>query len=152
MRIEAEARAAAKRVEAQAEADAIKARGEAEASSIRAKGLADAEAKDKLAEAMKKYGEAAVVELVISRLPEIMSAVAKPMEQIDKITVIDNGGNQGASKVAKVVSDVTLNGFDVLNDLTGVDVAALMRNFVEKSKTEAKEEEAVPNLQYTVEE
>ena len=83
---------------------------------------------------MKKYGEAAVVELVVSRLPEIMGAISKPMEQIDKITVIDNGGGKGASKVAKTVSDVALGGFDVLNDLTGVDVTQMLKNFVERSK------------------
>ena len=82
---------------------------------------------------MKKYGDAAVVEMVVQRLPEIMSAVARPMENIDKITVIDNGGQQGASKVAKVVPDVAMNGFSVLNDLTGVDVAAMMRAFAAKN-------------------
>ena len=132
-KIEAEAQAEARRVEAQAEADAIRARGEAEAEAIRAKGLAEAAAKDRMAEAMKKYGDAAVVEMIVNQLPEIMSAVSKPMEQIEKITVIDNGGDKGASKVAKVVSDVALNGFEVLNDLTGVDVSELLRNFVEKS-------------------
>ena len=133
MRIEAQAQAEARRVEAQAEADAIRAKGMAEAEAIKAKGIAEAEAKDKLAEAMKKYGDAAVVEMVVQRLPEIMSAVARPMENIDKITVIDNGGQQGASKVAKVVSDVAMNGFSVLNDLTGVDVAAMMRAFAAKN-------------------
>ena len=133
MRIEAQAQAEAKRVEAQAEADAIRAKSMAEAEAIKAKGIAEAEAKDKLAEAMKKYGDAAVVEMVVQRLPEIMSAVARPMENIDKITVIDNGGQQGASKVAKVVSDVAMNGFSVLNDLTGVDVAAMMRAFAAKN-------------------
>ena len=133
IKVEAEARAEARRYEAQAEADAIKAKGSAEADAIRAKGIADAEAKDRLAEAMKKYGEAAVVEMVIERLPEIMGAVAKPMEQIDKITVIDNGGKDGASKVAKTVSDIAANGFEVLNDLTGIDLAQILRNFANQS-------------------
>lgn len=135
MRIEAQAQAEARRVQAEAEADAIRAKGVAEAEAIKAKGIAEAEAKDKLAEAMKKYGDAAVVEMVVQRMPEIMSAVAKPMENIDKITVIDNGGEQGASKVAKVVSDVAMDGFQVLNDLTGVDVAALLRSFADKGQT-----------------
>ena len=133
LKLEAEAKAEARRLEAQAEADAIRVRGEAEAEAIRAKGIADAEAKDRLAVAMEKYGEAAVVEMVIERLPEIMGAVSKPMEQIDKITVIDNGGKEGASKIAKTVSDVAANGFEVLNDLTGIDLAKMMRNFVDKS-------------------
>ena len=133
MKLEALAKAEARRVEAQAEADAIRARGEAEADATKAKGIADAEAKDRLAEAMKKYGEAAVVEMVIQQLPEIMGAVSKPMEQIDHITVIDNGGSEGASKVAKTVSDIAMNGFTVLKDLTGIDLTQLMKNFVDQS-------------------
>ncbi len=138
MKLEAQAKAEARRMEAQAEADAIKAKGEAEADAIRAKGIADAEAKDRLAVAMEKYGEAAVVEMVIERLPEIMGAVSKPMEQIDKITVIDSGGKEGASKVAKTVSDIAANGFEVLNDLTGIDLAQMMRNFVDRSSPDAQ--------------
>ena len=138
MKLEAQAKAEARRMEAQAEADAIKAKGEAEADAIRAKGIADAEAKDRLAVAMEKYGEAAVVEMVIERLPEIMGAVSKPMEQIDKITVIDNGGKEGASKVAKTVSAIAANGFEVLNDLTGIDLAQMMRNFVDRSSPDAQ--------------
>ncbi len=140
MKLEALAKAEARRVEAQAEADAIRARGEAEADATKAKGIADAEAKDRLAEAMKKYGEAAVVEMVIQRLPEIMGAVSKPMEQIDHITVIDNGGSEGASKVAKTVSDIAMNGFTVLKDLTGIDLTQLMKNFVDQSGNPADKE------------
>ena len=140
MKLEALAKAEARRVEAQAEADAIRARGEAEAEATKAKGIADAEAKDRLAEAMKKYGEAAVVEMVIQQLPEIMGAVSKPMEQIDHITVIDNGGSEGASKVAKTVSDVATNGFTVLKDLTGVDIAQMMKNFAAKAGGASSEE------------
>ena len=140
MKLEALAKAEARRVEAQAEADAIRARGEAEAEATKAKGIADAEAKDRLAEAMKKYGEAAVVEMVIQQLPEIMGAVSKPMEQIVHITVIDNGGSEGASKVAKTVSDVASNGFTVLKDLTGVDIAQMMKNFAAKAGGASSEE------------
>lgn len=138
MKIEAEAKAEARRVEAMAEAEAIRSKGIAEAEAIKAKGLAEAEAKDRLAEAMKKYGDAAIVEMIVNQLPEIMAAVSKPMEQIDKITVIDNGGSQGTSKVAKIVSDVAVNGFDVLGQLTGIDIVKLMKNYVDKSgnKTE----------------
>lgn len=133
MKIEAEANAEAKRVEAMAEAEAIRTKGIAEAEAIKAKGLAEAEAKDRLAEAMKKYGDAAIVEMIVKQLPDIMAAVSKPMEQIDKITVIDNGGSQGTSKVAKIVSDVAVNGFDVLGQLTGIDIAKIMKNYVDKS-------------------
>lgn len=146
----AQAEAESIKIKAQAEAEAIIAKGKAEAESIKAKGLADAEAKSKLAEAMSKYEEAAIVELMISRMPEIMKEVAKPMEQVEKITIIDNGGTGGASKVSKMVTDVTANGFQVLKDVTGLDVVDLINKVVNKEtenksmqydKTEKKDEE-----------
>ena len=117
---EAEARAQALKIEAQAEA-------------LKAKGIAEAEAKDRLAEAMEKYGEAAMMSMVVERLPEIMAQIAKPMEQIDKITVIDNGSGDGGSKVSKIVSDVAANGFEVLKDLTGADLGEVVRTIANKN-------------------
>ena len=52
---------------------------------------------------------------------------------VDKLTVIDNGGNQGASKVSKIVTDVAANGFEVLKDLTGVDLSQVINDFVNKN-------------------
>ncbi|MCB7552822.1 flotillin family protein, partial [Escherichia coli] len=77
LKIEAQARADAKLLEAKAEAEAIRAQGEAEAEALKAKGIAEAEAKDRLAEAMEKYGEAAMMSMVVERLPEIMAQIAK---------------------------------------------------------------------------
>lgn len=139
IRIEAQARAEAKKIEAQADAQAIRLKGEADADAIRAKGIAEADAKNKLADAMAKYGEAAVVEMLIGKLPEIMGQVAKPMENIDKITVIDTGngeGGNGASKVARTVTNVAGTGFEVLKELTGLDVAQIMRKFAEKNRSQ----------------
>jgi len=134
IRIEAMARAEARKIEAQAEAEAIRLKGEADADAIRAKGIAEADAKNKLADALAKYGEAAVVEMLISRLPEIVGQVARPMENIDKITVIDTGnGDGGASKVARTVTNVAGTGFEVLKDLTGLDVTEMLKGFTKKT-------------------
>ena len=104
-----------------------------ETEALKAKGIAEAEAKDRLAEAMEKYGEAAMMSMVVERLPEIMAQIAKPMEQIDKITVIDNGSGDGGSKVSKIVSDVAANGFEVLKDLTGADLGEVVRTIANKN-------------------
>lgn len=136
IRIEAFAKAEAKKIEALADAEAIKARGEAEALSIKAKGIAEAEAKDRLADAMAKYGEAAIVEMLISKLPEIMSEISKPMSNIDKITVIDTGSNgNSTSKIPKTVTDVAGSGFEVINDLTGIDISEVIKSFIKKNST-----------------
>ncbi|MBU5436521.1 flotillin [Tissierella sp. MSJ-40] len=132
IRIKAVAEADALKIAAMAEAEAIKARGIAEAEAIKAKGIAEAESKDRLAQAMAKYEDAAVVELVVSKLPEIMAAISKPMEQIDKITIIDNGGKEGGSKLTKLVTDVTTNGFQVLKDTTGLDLTEIITSLTTK--------------------
>lgn len=141
IRIRAVAEADALKIEAVAEAEAIKARGLAEADAIKARGLAEAEAKDKLAEAMAKYGEAAIVELIISRLPEMMTAVSKPLEQVDKITIIDNGGSEGASKLTRLITDVTTNGFQTVKDITGIDINEIIKDYTNKNKNEVEAEE-----------
>ena len=71
-------------------ADAIAAKGKAEAEAIAAKGLAEAEAIDKKAEAMKKYGQAAMMEMIVKALPDMAAAIAEPLGQIDKVTIIDS--------------------------------------------------------------
>ena len=137
---EAEAEAEKIRIEAiaKAEAEAIRAKGQAEAEAIKAKGIAEAEAKDRLADAMSKYGEAAIAEMLISSLPQIMEQVAKPMSNIDKITVIDTGdGKGGASSIAKTVTNVVGSGFEVLKDLTGLDVSEILKSYI-KSKENGK--------------
>lgn len=150
IRIQAIAKAEAKKIEAEAEASAIRVRGEAEASAIKAKGIAEAEAKDRLADAMAKYGEAAVVEMLISRLPNIMEEISKPMANIDKITVIDTGdGKGGASNIAKTVTNVAGTGFEVIKDLTGLDVSEMLKSFVKKKDDKIDLKDIVESLNET---
>ena len=71
----------------------------------------------------------------------ILAQVAKPMSSIDKITVIDTGegsSNTGASKIAKTVTNVAGTGFEVLKDLTGLDVTELMKKFTQKDSSPAQ--------------
>ena len=85
---------------------------------------------------MAKYGEAAIVEMLISKLPEIMSEISKPMSNIDKITVIDTGSNgNSTSKIPKTVIDVAGSGFEVINDLTGIDISEVIKSFIKKNST-----------------
>ena len=87
-------------IERQREAEGIRAVGEAEAEAIRLKALAEAEGIDKKAEAMKKYGEAAVIEMIMAALPEIAKNVAEPLSKVDKITMYGEGNS------AKLLSDI----------------------------------------------
>ncbi len=112
---------------AQAEAD--RAKGLAEAAVREAQGLAEALAMEKKAEAWQKYSEAAIMQILAPILPEIARAVAEPLGKIDRITLINSGGEEGGigvskltAEVAKVISQVP----PVVESLTGVNVAGLV--------------------------
>ena len=83
----AEQEAAGIKAKYDAEAAGIEAKGLAEAESIRAKGIAEAEAMEKKAEAYKKYNGAAMAEMMIRIMPQMAAEIAKPLSQIDKITM-----------------------------------------------------------------
>jgi flotillin len=125
MKVQAEAAgdAEAKRMVGIGEAEAQKARGLAEAEVIRAKGEADAGAMSRKAEAWDLYTQAAILQLFIERMPEIAKAVAEPLTRMEKMVVINNGGN-GSAGAAKVTQDVTAMMAqipEVLKTLSGVD-------------------------------
>ena len=110
------------------EAEGIKAKGEAEAAAIQAKGIAEAEAMEKKAEAMKKYGQAAMLEMIIKTLPEMAKAVAEPLSSIDKITIIDSGdGKGGASAVGGYVPNVLAKTLESVKETTGIDLKEVMK-------------------------
>lgn len=126
---EAEAIEGAKRGEAeklrrQAVADAVEREGAAEAAAILARGQAEAEALDARSDAFAKYGEAAILEMLVKVLPDVVGAAAAPLSSVDKMTVIssDGPGAIGKSVAANVAQGLQLSG-----DLTGIDVAALLR-------------------------
>jgi flotillin len=110
------------------EAEGIRAIGEAEAEAIRAKGIAEAEAIDKKAEAMKKYGQAAMMEMIVKALPEMAKAVAEPLNSIDKVTIIDSGnGSSGVSSMGSYVPSVLAKTIETIKETTGVDITEIMK-------------------------
>jgi len=124
---EAEAQQFAIEAEAKARAEGARAEGTAEAEVIRAKGLAEAEAKEKLAEAFEKYGEAAVLDILATMLPEFAGRIAEPIGKIDKISVVDTGGGQGAGRVASYVTELMASSNEMLGNVAGIDINALAK-------------------------
>ena len=133
---EAEQRALAQNAESDAvryrleqEAAGIKAQGEAEAYAIQKKGEAEAQAMDKKAEAYKKYNNAAVMQMMIEVLPQVVENVAKPISSIKDVHVYSGGQDTGAG-IAAMSGGVPVaikQAFDVLKSATGVDMADIMR-------------------------
>ncbi len=113
------------------EAEAIKAKGLAEADVIAAKGMSEAEAMAKKAEAWKAYNEAAIAQMIVERLPEIARAVSEPLSRIDKIVIINSGGNggdgTGASRISHDVANVLAQLPPTVEALTGLKLDELLR-------------------------
>ena len=58
------------------------------------------------AEAYQEYNQAAVIDKLISSMPEIVKALAAPLANVDKITVISTGAD-GAAGLNKITGDLT---------------------------------------------
>src|SRR5207244_2122404 len=92
-------------MEAEGHAAATRAQGEAEAEIIFKKGEAEAKAMNVKAEAYQEYNQAAVVDKLITSLPEIVRALAAPLANVDKITVVSTGNGTSAG-MNKVTGDI----------------------------------------------
>lgn len=113
------------RVIAQAEADKIKALGDAEAEAILAKGGAEAEVLEKKANAYKMYGEAAMVELVVDKLPAIAHAVADPLKKTEKMVFVSSDSSAG-SQLTGDVSRIMAQLPETVRSITGFDMNKAM--------------------------
>jgi flotillin len=120
--IEGAARGNAERQRREAIAEAVQREGEAEAAAILARGTAEAEAREKNADAFSRYGDAAVLEMIVDVMPEMVRAASEPMAGIDKMTVIST---DGASQLARTVASNLEQGLQIGSDLTGLDLKAL---------------------------
>ncbi|UOQ49304.1 flotillin family protein [Gracilibacillus caseinilyticus] len=127
---------------AEAESEQIRLDGLAEADAIREKGLAEAEAKEKLAEAMDKYGEAAILEMIIKMLPDFAAKIAEPVRSIDKVTVVDsgNGEGDGATRMSQYVTKLMSQLPETLKDVSGVDLKGMLDNVASSSESKIKQQ------------
>ena len=121
------AEAEASRYAAEQEAAGIKAQGEAEAAAIQAKGEAEAAAMDRKAEALKKYGKAAMAQMIVEILPQIASEVAKPLERIGNVSIIGGGSASAVEPMADNVPLVMAKTFQTVKAATGIDLADIVR-------------------------
>src|SRR5262247_2840483 len=93
-------------MEAEGFAAATRLKGEADADIIFKKGDAEARAMNVKAEAFQEYNQAAVIDKLLTSLPEIMQAIATPLNKVDKITIVSTGSN-GSSGMHKLTGDMT---------------------------------------------
>lgn len=107
-RIETMANAEKQRLimEAEGKAAAVREQGGAEAEIIFKKGESEAKAMNVKAEAFQEYNQAAVIDKLLTGLPEIVRALAAPLANVDKITIVSTGDADSAG-IHKLTADVT---------------------------------------------
>src|SRR5574338_430733 len=125
-----------------AEATKVLSVGEAEAEVIKKKLLAEAEGLQRKAEAWKNFNEAAVINLVVDKMPELAQAFATQLAGIDKINIIEMGNGAthsgGIGKVMGTVGGGMTAMLSMLKDQFGVDIAALMQAKTDAAVAEAE--------------
>jgi flotillin len=117
-------------LEAKAEATRLRETGEAEAAATLARGQAEAKSRRLLAEALQAYSDAGLSLEALKVLPDVVAAAAEPLSRAGRTTIISNGagGGTGASKLTTDVTEVLSSTVPVIKELSGVDLAALLRN------------------------
>ncbi len=86
-------------------AASTRAEGEAEAEIIFKKGDAEARAMNVKAEAYQQYNQAAVIDKLLTNMPEIVRALSSPLANVDRITVVSTGNGDSAG-MNKVTGDI----------------------------------------------
>ncbi len=125
--IEATGLADAVRVQGQAESEIIRLRGTAEADVIRLKGEAEAEAMRLKADAFEKYGQAAILDKMISAIPGVVEKIAGPLASVDKITVISTDGTtSGVNKITGDIAKIVAQAPELIETLTGQKIGDLL--------------------------
>jgi len=117
--------AEAEKYERQAKADAQLYEAEKEAEAIRMKGEAEAEAIRLKAEAMQLYGQAAMLEMVADKLPDIARSVSEPLSKTEKIILFGEGG---ASSMARDTAGTMLQTFEAVKQAVGLDIPKMLRD------------------------
>ena len=146
--IEAEGRAAAARAQGEAQAAITRLQGEAEASIIFQKGEAEAKAMNVKAEAYQGWTQAAVVDKLLSSLPEVVRAMSEPLAQVDKITIVSTGSdgpgaNTGANRITGDMTKIAAQVPALFEALSGMKLGDLMQN-VKAMKPREEDEDTAP--------
>jgi flotillin len=125
-------------IEAEGKAASIRMQGEAEAEIIFKKGEAEAKAMNVKAEAYQQFNQAAIVDKLITGMPEIVKALAAPLANVDKITVISTGNGDTAG-LNKITGDLTKMAaqvptlFETLSGMPFNELFAKIRTIGDKS-------------------
>ncbi|EKX60477.1 hypothetical protein STRIP9103_00978 [Streptomyces ipomoeae 91-03] len=141
-------RGEAERARRAAIADVVRLEGEADAAVIGAKGAAEAEAMRKKADAFARYGDAAVLQMFVEVLPQVVAKASEPLSAVQKMTVISA---DGAGRISRAVADNVAQGLELLGSTPGVDLAELLMGITQRTATAAEPGDAPAQMNGKVE-
>jgi flotillin len=124
-------------MEAEGHASATRTQGEAEAEIIYKKGDAEARAMNVKAVAYQEWNQAAVVDKLITGLPDVVRALASPLANVDKITIVSTGDGHAAG-MNKITGDIAAMAaqipalFETLSGMQMSDLLAKVKLIGEK--------------------
>ena len=113
---------------ANAEKQRLMSEAEGKAASIRAQGEAEARAMNVKAEAYQEYNQAAVIDKLLTGLPEVVRAMAAPLANVDKITIVStgNGDTAGLNKLTGDMAKMAAQVPALFEALSGMQMAELL--------------------------
>jgi flotillin len=127
--------------EAEGAAAATRFQGEADAEIILKKGEAEAKATNVKAEAYQEWNQAAVVDKLIAGLPEVVKALASPLSNIDKITIVSTGDGDAAgmnkitNDMAKIAAQIPVL-FETLSGMKMSDLLSKVRGIADRDTSD----------------
>jgi flotillin len=115
-------------IEAEGRAASLRAQGEAEAEIIFKKGEAEAKAMNVKAEAYQEWNQAAVVDKLMTQMPEVVRALAAPLANVDKITIVSTGDGQaaGAHRITGDLAAIAAQVPALFESLSGMQMSELL--------------------------
>jgi flotillin len=127
--------------EAEGRAASIRTQGEAEAEIILKKGEAEAKAMNVKAEAYQQWNQAAVVDKLITNMPEVVRALAAPLANIDKITIVStgNGSSTGMHKITGDMTEIAAQIPALFETLSGMKMSELFGKVKTIADTSSKD-------------
>ena len=80
------------------------------------------------AEAYQEYNQAAVLDKLITGLPEVVKALASPLSKVDRITVVStgNGDSAGLNKITGDLTQIAAQVPDLFEGLSGMKMSDLL--------------------------
>ena len=74
---------------------------------------------------MQLYGQAAMLEMVVDKLPEIARSVSEPLSKTEKIILFGEGG---ATSMARDTAGTMLQTFEAVKQAVGLDIPRMLKD------------------------